>query len=54
MAQKSTPFADKTSNISKIKVKLDFPAEGRTSKKGTGYSANVDLLDPKPKKSSLS
>ena len=50
MAQKSTPFADKTANVDKISAKFDFPAEGRTSKKGGGYSVNVDLLDPKPKK----
>ncbi|MCD4695400.1 MAG: hypothetical protein K8S16_04085 [Bacteroidales bacterium] len=53
MAQKATPFADKTANPEKISVKFDFPAEGRTSKKGSGYSANVDLLDPKPKKVAL-
>jgi len=49
LAQKPTPFAEKTADVEKIKVKLDFPSEGRTSKKGGGYSANVDLLDPKPK-----
>jgi len=53
VAQKSTPFADKTEDEGKIKVKLDFPSEGRTSKKGAGYSTNVDLLDPKPKKVAL-
>ncbi|MCD4790698.1 MAG: hypothetical protein K8R37_11920 [Bacteroidales bacterium] len=53
MAQKPTPFASKTANADKISVKFDFPAEGRTSKKGGGYSANVDLLDPKPKKVAL-
>lgn len=53
MAQKSTPFADKTANVDKIKVKFDFPAEGRTSKKGSGYSANIDLLNPKPKNVAL-
>lgn len=53
LAQKPTPFADKTADVAKIKAKLDFPAEGRTSKKGSGYSANVDLLDPKPKKVAL-
>lgn len=53
MAQKSTPFADKTASVDKIKAKFDFPAEGRTSKKGSGYSANVDLLNPKPKKVAL-
>jgi len=53
MAQKPTPFADKTANAEKISIKFDFPSEGRTSKKGGGYSANVDLLDPKPKKVAL-
>jgi hypothetical protein len=52
-AQKSTPFADKTSEVKDIKAKMDFPAEGRTSKNGSGYSVNVDLLDPKPKKVAL-
>ena len=53
MAQKSTPFAEKTADVDKISAKFDFPAEGRTSKKGGGYSVNVDLLDPKPKKVAL-
>lgn len=49
-AQKSTEFADDTKNPDKIGSYLDFPAEGRNSKNGGGYSANVDLLVPKPKK----
>ncbi|HBF87534.1 MAG TPA: hypothetical protein DDX39_02740 [Bacteroidales bacterium] len=53
IAQKPTPFTEKTADISKIKTILDFPAEGRTSKNGTGYSANVDLINPKPKKVAL-
>jgi hypothetical protein len=53
MAQKPTAFASKTANADKISIKFDFPAEGRTSKKGGGYSANVDLLNPKPKKVAL-
>ncbi len=52
-AQKSTPFADKTADVGKIKAKMDFPAEGRTSKNGSGYSVNVDLLNPKPTKVAL-
>lgn len=53
LAQKATPFAEKTGDVEKIGVKFDFPAEGRTSKNGGGYSVNVDLLDPKPKKVAL-
>ncbi len=52
-AQNTTEFADKTSNADKIGSYLDFPAEGRNSKNGGGYSVNVDLLDPKPKKVAL-
>lgn len=46
-------FQAKTAAVDKIKVKLDFPAEGRTNKNGKGYSANVELLNPKPKKVGL-
>lgn len=53
MAQDSTPFAEKTADVEKVKAKFDFPSEGRTSKNGGGYSTNVDLLDPKPKKVAL-
>ncbi|MFC1732572.1 hypothetical protein ACFL6I_19905 [candidate division KSB1 bacterium] len=53
IAQKPNAFTEKTSDVSKIKARFDFPAEGRTSKKGGGYSANVDLLDPKPSKVAL-
>jgi len=53
MAQKALPFTAKTTDVSKIKARMDFPAEGRTSKNGGGYSVNVDLLDPKPKKVAL-
>lgn len=49
LAQKATPFASATVDVGKIKAKFDFPAEGRTSKNGSGYSVNVDLLNPKPK-----
>jgi hypothetical protein len=48
-----TDFAKKNSDENKIKSILDFPAEGRNSKKGSGYSTNVDLLQPKPKKIAL-
>jgi hypothetical protein len=46
-------FNKATANADKIKVKLDFPGEGRNSKNGSGYSANVELLNPKPKKVAL-
>jgi hypothetical protein len=52
-AQKVTEFADDTKNPDKISSYLDFPSEGRNSKNGGGYSANVDLLVPKPKKVAL-
>lgn len=52
-AQTTTEFADKTANVDKIGSWLDFPAEGRNAKNGGGYSVNVDLLDPKPKKVAL-
>jgi hypothetical protein len=49
----TTEFADKCANVDKIGSWLDFPAEGRNAKNGAGYSTNVDLLDPKPKKVAL-
>jgi len=52
-AQKPNPFNAKTANIKKIKTIFDFPAEGRNAKNGSGYSANVELLNPKPKKIAL-
>ncbi|MCF8296974.1 MAG: hypothetical protein K9J13_05445 [Saprospiraceae bacterium] len=52
-AQKPTEFSSKTANAAKINAKFDFPAEGKNSKNGGGYSANVDLLNPKPKKVAL-
>lgn len=52
-AQKALPFTAKTANADKIKVTFDFPAEGRNSKNGGGYSANVDMLKTKPKKVAL-
>ena len=47
-----TEFAEDTEDPSKIKVKYDFPAEGRHSG-GSGYSANMDNLNPKPKRVAL-
>lgn len=52
-AQKPTDFTKKTAKASKIKARWNFPAEGKNSKKGTGYSANVEFLDPKPQKVAL-
>jgi ankyrin repeat protein len=48
-----TDFARETSDPEKIKVKFDFPGEGRNANNGSGYSANIDLLNPKPKKVAL-
>jgi len=53
MFAQTTEFQDKTANVDKIGSYLDFPAEGRNAKNGAGYSTNVDLLDPKPKKVAL-
>ncbi len=47
-----TEFASETENPDKIKVKFDFPREGRNGN-GGGYSANMDLLKEKPKKVAL-
>ncbi|MBK9477264.1 MAG: hypothetical protein IPN99_00070 [Bacteroidetes bacterium] len=52
LTNKVTPFAEETQNADKIKVKYDFPREGRNSN-GGGYSANMDLLKSKPKKVAL-
>jgi hypothetical protein len=48
-----TDFTNETSNIEKIKVRFDFPGEGRNSSNGGGYSANMDLVNPKPKRVAL-
>lgn len=48
-----TEFSRETSDPEKIKVKYDFPGEGRNSNNGSGYSANLDLVDPKPKRVAL-
>ena len=47
-----TEFQNETAAGEKIKVRFDFPAEGRHAN-GAGYSANMDLLNPKPKKVAL-
>lgn len=52
MENSKTEFAEDTENPEKIKVKFDFPAEGRHSA-GSGYSANMDNLNPKPKRVAL-
>jgi ankyrin repeat protein len=47
-----TEFSQETTDPEKIKVKFDFPHEGRNGN-GAGYSANMDLLKTKPKKVAL-
>ncbi len=47
-----TPFAEETKSVDDVKVKFDFPREGRNGN-GGGYSANIDLLEKKPKKVAL-
>ncbi len=49
---KKTEFSEDTEDPEKIKVKFDFPAEGRHSG-GSGYSANMDNLNPKPRRVAL-
>jgi ankyrin repeat protein len=53
MNNDQTEFARETSDPSKIKVRFDFPGEGRNSNNGGGYSANMDLVNPKPKRVAL-
>ncbi len=48
-----TDFYSETTDSEKIKVKYDFPGEGRNSNNGGGYSANMDLVNPKPKRVAL-
>lgn len=48
-----TDFLRETTDAEKIKVKFDFPGEGRNSNNGGGYSANMDLVNPKPKRVAL-
>ena len=52
-AQKPLPFEAKTADQTKIKAAFDFPTEGRNSKNGGGYSANMEMVNPKPKKVAL-
>lgn len=52
MTNEPTEFAKETAEGEKVKVKFDFPAEGRHSG-GAGYSANMDLVNPKPKRVAL-
>ncbi len=47
-----TEFAKETATKTDVKVRFDFPAEGRNSK-GSGYSANMELVNPKPKRVAL-
>jgi len=53
MNNDQTEFARETADPEKIKVRFDFPGEGRNSNNGGGYSANMDLVDPKPKRVAL-
>jgi hypothetical protein len=53
MNNEETEFAKETKDPEKIKVRFDFPGEGRNSNNGGGYSANMDLVDPKPKRVAL-
>jgi ankyrin repeat protein len=53
MTNEPTDFAKETTNPDKIKVRFDFPGEGRNSNNGGGYSANMDLVNPKPKRVAL-
>jgi hypothetical protein len=52
LTNEPTPFATETASADKVKVKYDFPREGRNGN-GGGYSANMDLLQTKPKKVAL-
>jgi ankyrin repeat protein len=53
MNNETTEFARETADPEKIKVRFDFPGEGRNSNNGGGYSANMDLVTPKPKRVAL-
>lgn len=52
MTNEITEFQKETENVDKIKVRFDFPREGRNAN-GAGYSANMDLVNPKPKRIAL-
>jgi ankyrin repeat protein len=53
MENSITEFAEDTKDPEKIKVKFDFPREGRNDNNGAGYSANMDKVNPKPKRVAL-
>ncbi|MFY0652409.1 MAG: hypothetical protein JXQ96_10265 [Cyclobacteriaceae bacterium] len=46
-------FTDATKDASKIKAKADWPAEGRKSKNGGGWSVNPNVLGKVPKRVAL-
>ena len=46
-------FTDATKDVSKIKAKSDWPAEGRKSKNGGGWSVNPNVLGKIPKRVAL-
>ena len=46
-------FTDATSDVSKINAKADWPAEGRKSKNGGGWSVNPNVLGKVPKRVAL-
>ncbi len=52
MTNEPTEFYKETTDAEKIKVRFDFPHEGRNGN-GAGYSANMDMVNPKPKKVAL-
>ncbi|HQQ97876.1 MAG TPA: ankyrin repeat domain-containing protein [Cyclobacteriaceae bacterium] len=52
MTNEITEFQKETADAEKIKVRFDFPREGRNAN-GAGYSANMDLVNPKPKRIAL-
>ncbi|MBL7865071.1 MAG: hypothetical protein JNK10_09360 [Cyclobacteriaceae bacterium] len=52
MNNELTDFAKETKDPEGIKVRFDFPREGRNAN-GSGYSANMDLVNPKPKRVAL-
>jgi ankyrin repeat protein len=53
MTLTESEFEAETKDPEKIKVRYDFPREGRNAKNGAGYSANMDLVNPKPTRVAL-
>lgn len=53
MAYGQSDFSDATADVSKIKARADWPAEGRKSKNGGGWSVNPNVLGHVPKKVAL-